>query len=149
MLAVALGSLLLFSVLAFATTEQWSLSTFQVGTFILGIWCAGRRSLRWHPLGFALAGVVALAAIQLWVGATVYRFATANALVNWTAYFVLFIVSLEALADSDILKAWAASGMAPYPKELRTPSGAAGYLRSEIERWGQVVRDNKIEAPTN
>ena len=102
MLAVALGCLLLFSVLAFATTEQWSLSTFQVGTFLLGIWCAGRRSLRWHPLGFALAGVVALAAIQLWVGATVYRFATANALVNWTAYFVLFIVSLEALADSEI-----------------------------------------------
>jgi tripartite-type tricarboxylate transporter receptor subunit TctC len=55
----------------------------------------------------------------------------------------------EALADPEILKAWAASGMAPYPKELRTPSGAATYLRSEIERWGQVVRDNKIEAPGN
>ena len=55
----------------------------------------------------------------------------------------------EALADPELLKAWAASGMAPYPKELRTPSGAAAYLHSEIERWGQVVRDNKIEAPTN
>jgi O-antigen ligase len=102
MLAVALGCLLLFSVLAFATTEQWSLSAFQVGTFLLGIWCASRRRLRWHPLGFALAGVVALAAIQLWVGATVYRFATANALLNWAAYFVLFLVSLEALADSEV-----------------------------------------------
>jgi tripartite-type tricarboxylate transporter receptor subunit TctC len=55
----------------------------------------------------------------------------------------------EALDDPEILKGWAASGMAPYPKELRTPSAAAAYLRSEIERWGQVVRDNKIEAPTN
>jgi O-antigen ligase len=102
MLAVALGCLLLFSVLAFATTEQWSLSTFQVGTFLLGIWCASQRSLRWHPLGFALAGVVALAAIQLWAGTTVYRFATANALLNWVAYLVLFLVSLEALADSEV-----------------------------------------------
>jgi tripartite-type tricarboxylate transporter receptor subunit TctC len=55
----------------------------------------------------------------------------------------------EALDDPEILKAWAASGTAPYPNELRTPSAAAAYLRSEIERWGQVVRDNKIEAPTN
>ena len=102
MLAVALGCLLLFSVLAFATTEQWSLSTFQVGAFVLGIWCVSRRSLRWRRQGLALAGVVVLAALQLWVGATVYRFATANALLNWAAYFVLFVVSLEALAATEI-----------------------------------------------
>ena len=99
MLAIALGCLLLFSVMAFATTQQWSLSTFQVATFILGIWCASRGKLRWHPLGVPLAGVVALAAIQLWSGTTVYRFATANALVNWAAYFVLFLVALQALGD--------------------------------------------------
>ena len=52
----------------------------------------------------------------------------------------------EALADPAILKSWAASGMVPYPKELQTPEGAATYLKSEIERWSQVVRDNKIEA---
>jgi tripartite-type tricarboxylate transporter receptor subunit TctC len=55
----------------------------------------------------------------------------------------------EALTDPDILKAWAASGMEPYPKAQQTPAGAAAYLHSEIERWGQVVRDNKIEAPAN
>jgi tripartite-type tricarboxylate transporter receptor subunit TctC len=55
----------------------------------------------------------------------------------------------EALADPEILKAWATSGMFPYPKEQRTPVGTAAYLKSEIERWGQVVRDNKIEAPSN
>jgi O-antigen ligase len=106
MLAVALGSLLLFAVLAFATTEQWSLTTFQVGIFILGIWCASRRSLRWHRLGFALAGVVAVAAVQLLAGTTVYRFATLNALVNWAAYFVLFLVSLRALADPGIRRSF-------------------------------------------
>ena len=55
----------------------------------------------------------------------------------------------EALADPEILKNWATTGMFPYPKEQRTPAGAAAYLKSEIERWGQVVRDNKIEAPSN
>jgi tripartite-type tricarboxylate transporter receptor subunit TctC len=55
----------------------------------------------------------------------------------------------EAMDDPEILKIWALSGMAPYPKAERTPAGAAAYLKSEIDRWGQVVRDNKIEAPTN
>jgi tripartite-type tricarboxylate transporter receptor subunit TctC len=55
----------------------------------------------------------------------------------------------EALADPEILKAWAVSGMVPYPKAQQTPAGAAAYLKSEIDRWGQVVRDNKIEAPAN
>jgi tripartite-type tricarboxylate transporter receptor subunit TctC len=55
----------------------------------------------------------------------------------------------EALNDPEILKIWAVSGMAPYPKEQRTPEGAAAYLHKEIEHWGEVVRDNHIEAPSN
>jgi len=39
--------------------------------------------------------------------------------------------------------------MAPYPREQRTPGGAAAYLHKEIAHWGEVVRDNHIEAPTN
>jgi putative tricarboxylic transport membrane protein len=50
----------------------------------------------------------------------------------------------EAIDDPEILKIWAASGMAPYPKAQRTPAGATAYLKSEIERWGKVVRDNNI-----
>ena len=55
----------------------------------------------------------------------------------------------EALADPEILKVWANSGMAPYPPEQRTPEGAAAYLKQQIAHWGEVVRENKIEAPTN
>ena len=55
----------------------------------------------------------------------------------------------EAMNDPEIHKVWALSGMAPYPKAQRTPAGATAYLKSEIDRWGQVVRDNKIEAPAN
>ena len=54
----------------------------------------------------------------------------------------------EAMADPEILKIWANSGMAPYPPAQRTPEGAAAYLKQQIAHWGEVVRDNKIEAPT-
>jgi putative tricarboxylic transport membrane protein len=55
----------------------------------------------------------------------------------------------DALDDPELLKVWGASGMAPYPREQRTPGGAAAYLHKEIAHWGEVVRDNHIEAPTN
>jgi tripartite-type tricarboxylate transporter receptor subunit TctC len=55
----------------------------------------------------------------------------------------------DALNDPEILKIWAASGMAPYPAAQRTPEGAAAYLKKEIAHWGEVVRENHIEAPSN
>jgi tripartite-type tricarboxylate transporter receptor subunit TctC len=55
----------------------------------------------------------------------------------------------EAIDAPDIRAAWAKTGVSPYPKEQRTPAGAAAYLKKEIAHWGQVVRDNKIEAPSN
>ena len=55
----------------------------------------------------------------------------------------------EAMADPEILKIWANSGMAPYPPAQRTPEGAAAYLKQQIAHWGEVVRANNIEAPTN
>lgn len=53
----------------------------------------------------------------------------------------------EFMSDPAILKAWADTGVAPYPKESRTVAAARTLLKSEIERWGQVVRDNHIQAP--
>ena len=55
----------------------------------------------------------------------------------------------DVLDDPDILRAWALSGMTPYPPEQRSPAGAAAYLHKEIEHWGAVVRENNIEAPAN
>jgi tripartite-type tricarboxylate transporter receptor subunit TctC len=53
----------------------------------------------------------------------------------------------EAVQDPAILAAWAKTGVSAYPKEQQTPAGAAAYLKKEIAHWGQVIRDNKIEAP--
>ena len=46
--------------------------------------------------------------------------------------------------DPAIVKAWAATGVAPFGKDQRSPQAAQTLLRSEIARWGQVVRDNDI-----
>ncbi len=55
----------------------------------------------------------------------------------------------EAVQDPAILAVWAKTGVSAYPKEQQTPAGAAAYLKKEIAHWGQVVRDNNIEAPSN
>lgn len=55
----------------------------------------------------------------------------------------------DMMDDPAILKTWADSGVSPYPKDQRSPEAAAAYLKKEIAHWGVVVRENKIEPPTN
>jgi tripartite-type tricarboxylate transporter receptor subunit TctC len=55
---------------------------------------------------------------------------------------------LQQVADDPaILKSWADTGVAPYPKDQRSPQAAQALLKSEIARWGQVVRENDIQPP--
>jgi tripartite-type tricarboxylate transporter receptor subunit TctC len=58
-------------------------------------------------------------------------------------------VMQAALDDPAVLKIWAETGVAPYPKDQRSPQAAQVLLHSEIARWGQVVRDNKIQPQTD
>lgn len=53
----------------------------------------------------------------------------------------------EIVSDPAILKNWADTGVTPYAKDKQSPAAARAMLKSEITRWGQVVRDNKIEGP--
>src|SRR5262249_12430471 len=50
--------------------------------------------------------------------------------------------------DPAIVKAWADTGVSPYPKAQRSPQAAQALLHREIVRWGEVVRANNIQAPT-
>ena len=52
----------------------------------------------------------------------------------------------EIVSDPAIVKTWADTGVAPYAKDQRSPAAARAILKSEIARWGQVVRDNNIPA---
>jgi tripartite-type tricarboxylate transporter receptor subunit TctC len=50
----------------------------------------------------------------------------------------------ETLADPALIKTWADSGAAPYPKAQQTQEAAITLLKSEIKRWGDVIRENNI-----
>jgi tripartite-type tricarboxylate transporter receptor subunit TctC len=53
----------------------------------------------------------------------------------------------EIVSDPVVAKPWADTGVMPYPKDKRSTAAARTILKSEIARWGQVVRDNNIPAP--
>jgi len=52
----------------------------------------------------------------------------------------------DAVSDPEIIKTWADQGFTTFPKDQRTPAAASAMMKSEIERWGQVIRDNNIQA---
>jgi len=54
----------------------------------------------------------------------------------------------DIVSNPALLKSWANSGVSPYPKEQRSSAAARVLLKSEIARWGQVVRDNHIQGQT-
>ena len=54
-------------------------------------------------------------------------------------------VALQAVVtDPKIVKNWAAEGVTTFPKDQLSPGAASAMLKSEIARWGQVIRDNDI-----
>jgi tripartite-type tricarboxylate transporter receptor subunit TctC len=50
----------------------------------------------------------------------------------------------ETVSNPAIVKTWAAQDVSPFPPDQRTPAAAAAFLKSEIDRWGKVIRDNDI-----
>ena len=51
----------------------------------------------------------------------------------------------HALADARVVKLFTESGMDLYPADQWTPAAASAMLKSEINRWGDVVRANHIQ----
>ena len=49
-----------------------------------------------------------------------------------------------AVADPAIIKTWAAQDVTAFPADQRSPEAASAFLKSEITRWGNVIRDNNI-----
>jgi tripartite-type tricarboxylate transporter receptor subunit TctC len=50
----------------------------------------------------------------------------------------------EAASDPSIVKNWAAEGVSVFPPEQRSPEAAETFFKSEIARWGEVIRANDI-----
>jgi tripartite-type tricarboxylate transporter receptor subunit TctC len=56
--------------------------------------------------------------------------------------------ALQALLDDpQTVKGWMAGGVLPYAKDERSVQAAHALFKSEITRWGEVIRENKIQAP--
>jgi len=49
-----------------------------------------------------------------------------------------------AVSDPAIVKTWAAEGVTAFPPDRRSPAAASAFFRSEIARWGEVIRANDI-----
>ncbi len=51
----------------------------------------------------------------------------------------------EAEDDPALVKSWAETGVSPFPKDQRSPEAGAAIMKSEIARWGEVIRVNHIQ----
>ena len=49
-----------------------------------------------------------------------------------------------AVADPAVVNNWAAQDVTAFPPDQRSPAAAETFLKSEIARWGHVIRDNNI-----
>lgn len=52
----------------------------------------------------------------------------------------------HALADTKVIETFTRSGMDLFPASEITPEAATAMLKSEIKRWGEVIRANNIQA---
>ncbi len=50
----------------------------------------------------------------------------------------------RAVAEPATVSNWAAQGISVFPPAQRSPEAAEAFFKSEIARWGQVIRDNNI-----
>jgi tripartite-type tricarboxylate transporter receptor subunit TctC len=50
-----------------------------------------------------------------------------------------------AMADPEVRKRIADQGMEIPPPEQQTPEGFAVYLKSEMDKWGAVIRESGIK----
>ncbi len=57
---------------------------------------------------------------------------------------ILNTAARAAVADPAVIKNWAAQGISVFPPDQRSPEAAETFFKSEIARWGQVIRDNNI-----
>jgi tripartite-type tricarboxylate transporter receptor subunit TctC len=46
--------------------------------------------------------------------------------------------------DPKVLKMWSDEGVEPYPKNERSVAAGRTTMKSEMERWGKVIKDNNI-----
>ena len=88
----ALCMLLIFGVLAFGAVETWATSILEIGSTLLFAAIVVHRigfsgvQVRWNPLYPPMAGFAAVAAIQLTLNLTAYRYETLLVCLQYVSY---------------------------------------------------------------
>ncbi len=105
--AIVIAVATAFAILAFAGTERWAITVFEVTVFALAAGWGLRMivaplPLRGTWLAVPLGAATLWGFVQLAAGVTVYRFATWSAVWNWAAYLALFLISVQVFTDSDL-----------------------------------------------
>jgi len=109
--ALVLGAVLVFSVLAFACRERWAETTFQVATLAIGMswlarWIIAPYPVRGCAMLIPLAMTVLWGLAQLALNKSAYRFVTWNAVLSWSAYFLLFLLAFQIFSNRSLARAF-------------------------------------------
>jgi len=104
-MVAALGCLLSFGILTLWVPYRWTVSTVQVGIFLLvAVWLLGvllvRFPLGLHALMIPLGGAVIWGCLQIATGHTVYRWATEMAVLDWFARLAVFFLGLQIFTNA-------------------------------------------------
>jgi O-antigen ligase len=104
---ILLGALMVFAVGAFGCTGRRELTALQLGIFAMAAAWTVRQIFRPDRLQGSillapLAAVLLCGVWQIASGASSYPFETWNAVLNWGAYGVLFVVCLNVFSDSRV-----------------------------------------------
>jgi tripartite-type tricarboxylate transporter receptor subunit TctC len=51
----------------------------------------------------------------------------------------------DTVKDQALVEGWAKLGIDLYPPDQRTPEATRAIMRRETERWGRIIRENKME----
>jgi O-antigen ligase len=100
-----LSALLIFGVLAFGAVETWATSILQIGSALLFAViivhkiCFSGVQARWNPLYPPMAGFAVVAAIQLILNLTAYRYETLLVCLQYVAYGMLVFAITQIEGD--------------------------------------------------
>jgi O-antigen ligase len=102
---IFLCAMLMFGVLAFGAVETWSASILEIGAallftvMVLHKVCISGARVRWNPLYPPMLGFAAIAAIQLILNMTAYRYETLAVVIQYLAYGMLLFAATQIARD--------------------------------------------------
>ena len=111
---IGLCALFAFNVLAFGAVEVWSQSLLEITAGMLFLLWAiiifrdSKATIYWNRLLWPILGILIIGILQLFFGATPYRYITRLELLRIGAYLIIFFLSIQAFRERpDLTKlAW-------------------------------------------